>query len=369
MQPDTDLIRLNLVRGMTPRAAAVLLAAYSRVCDVFSADAGELAVLPDIGRKLAGRIAAPPGEGEARREVRRAGRLGAKILHPGVPGYPERLREIPDPPIVLYVLGEPGEEDEAVAIVGARRASVYGRVHAESFGGTIAAAGVTVLSGLARGVDGIAHRGALAAGGRTVAVLGAGVDRIYPPEHRNLATEISKRGAVVSEFPLGTAPRAHHFPMRNRIIAGGSLATVVIEGRVRSGSLITARLAGEFGRLVFALPGRVDSELSRGPHALIRDGAILVESADQVLLDLGYRSIAEEAHLPPPVDPLQVRILALLDPTEPKGMDEVLLEVDLPAPAVLAALLALELTGWARALPGRRYIRSPGAAQNRSGTT
>ncbi len=371
MEPNLDLIRLNLVRGMTPRAAAVLLSTFDRVVDAFAASAEELSALPDIGPKLATRIASPPSPADARREVRRAKRLGVRLLHPGVPGYPERLGEITDPPIVLYVQGESAAEDEAVAVVGARRLSVYGRVHAEAMGRTIAAAGVTVVSGLARGVDGIAHRGALEAGGRTMAVLGAGIDRIYPPEHRNLAREITRSGGVISEFPLGTAPRAHHFPMRNRIIAGSSLATVVVEGRVRSGSLITARLAGEFGRMVFAVPGRVDSDLSRGPHALIRDGAVLVESAEQVLLDLGYRSLTEIVTLPPPVDPLQRRILALLDPTEPRGMDDILLALESPAPAVLAALLSLELAAWVRALPGRRFVRSAAAPvdQNRSGTT
>ena len=358
MEPNLDLVRLNLVKGMTPRAAAVVLASFDNLRDAFAAKAGDLSSLPDIGPKLAANIAHPPGLSDARREVRRAGRLGAKIVHPGTTGYPERLREIPDPPVVLYVLGTPATDDEAVAVVGARRASVYGRVHAESIGRTLAAAGVTVVSGLARGVDGIAHRGALDVGGRTLAVLGSGLDRVYPAEHRGLAKEIARSGAVVSEFPLGTTPRAHHFPMRNRIIAGSSLATVVVEGRVRSGSLITARLAGEFGRIVFAVPGRVDSDLSRGPHALIRDGAVLAETPEQVLEDLGYRPLTDIVTLPPPADPLQRQVLALLDPTEPRGMDEVLMALESPAPAVLAALLSLELGGWARALPGRRYIRS-----------
>jgi DNA processing protein len=359
MEPDLDLVRLNLVPGMTPRAAAVLLAVYERADLAFRAAPEELRTLPDVGGKLAARIADPPTPGRARAEIRRAVRLGIRLTHPKAPGYPERLLEIPDPPIVLYVLGETGAEDEAVAVVGARRLSVYGRVHAEAMGRALSAAGITVVSGLARGVDGIAHRGALDAGGRTVAVLGSGLDRIYPPEHRGLVEDIRSAGAVISEFPLGTSPRAHHFPMRNRIIAGSALATVVVEGRVRSGSLITARLAGEFGRMVFAVPGRVDSELSRGPHALIRDGAILAETPEQVLEDLGYRALSEIERLPPPADPLQREILALLHQTEPRGVDEILEALEAGAPPVLAALLSLELGGWARALPGRRYLRSP----------
>src|SRR5437762_9206972 len=208
----------------------------------------------------------------------------------GDTAYPANLREIQTPPGRLYVRGTLTEDDAlAVAIVGARAATPYGVAVAERLAADLAARGVTVVSGLARGIDSAAHRGALRVGGRTIAVLGSGADVIYPPENRRLAARIEEGGAVVSQFAPGTPPLAHHFPLRNRVIAGLSLGVVVVEAAERSGALITARLAAEFGREVMAVPGPVTSPASRGAHALIRDGAALVESGEDVIAELPAR--------------------------------------------------------------------------------
>lgn len=359
---EIDLVRLNLVPGMTPRAFEALLDRFGSARAVLTSSAGAREGLPGVGRTLRAALATPPTETDAKREIRRAGRLSLRLVHPSAAEYPALLRQIPDPPRVLYVSGRLPGEDHALAVVGARRASVYGRVQAERYGAELARAGAVVVSGLARGVDGIAHRGALDVGGRTGGVLGCGLDRIYPPEHRRLAREVAESGFLCTEFPLGSAPRAHHFPMRNRIIAGMARGVVVVEGKVRSGSLITARLAADFGRNVFAVPGRVDSDLARGPHSIIREGAILVDRPAQVLEDSGLKPLAaEEPEETEPADPVQRAIFSALDTADPKGMEEILDAVQAPAPAVLAALTALEFSGRVRAVAGRRYVRKGGS--------
>ena len=360
MDADADRVRVSLVPGLTPRAVAGLRERYGRADLGLGAPAAELAAVPGVGPVLAARLAAPPSLGDARREIRRAERIGAVLLHPDHDEYPARLLTIPDPPETLYLLGRGRPAREGVAVVGARRASVYGRIQGERFGAGLARAGLVVVSGLARGVDAVAHRGALSAGGVTVAVLGSGIDRVYPPEHRGLAREIAADGLLMTEFPLGTEPRAHHFPQRNRLIAGVSGAVVVVEGKVRSGSLITARLAADFGRLVFAVPGRVDTDLSAGPHSLVREGAVLATGPEEVIADLGYAA-PDAGPVPdaPPADPLQAAILDVLDPSEPRGVETILERTGASAPATLAALLALELSGRVIAVSGRRYVRKP----------
>jgi len=355
MEIDIDLVRLHLTPGITPRATAALLERFGSAGAVLRVGAGGLRAVAGVGRTLAGRLADPPSAGDARREVRRAAKRGIRILHPDGSEYPDPLREIPDPPAVLYVRGSLPAEGTAAAVVGARRATVYGRVQAERFGAGLARGGAIVISGLARGVDGAAHRGALDAGGLTGAVVGCGLDRVYPPEHRRLAAEIAERGFLLGEQPLGAPPRAHHFPMRNRIIAGIARGVVVIEGRQRSGSLITARLAADFGRYVFALPGRVDSDLSLGTHGIIREGAILVDRPDQVLEDLGLKALDAEESLPPPADPVQAAILAAIATRDSVDVETILTEIDATTPAVLAALTALEMAGRIRAYAGRKY--------------
>lgn len=282
--------------------------------------------------------------------------------------YPARLRMIPDPPPVLYVAGRLEPSDQyAVAIVGARRASQAGRVLAEELSRDLAASGFTIVSGLARGIDAAAHRGALAAGGRTVAVLGCGVDRTYPPEHDKLRGQIEAHGAVLSELPLGSPPHSYHFPRRNRIISGLCLGVVVAEAAIESGSLITARLAADQGREVFAVPGFAKAANSRGPNGLIKQGAKLVECAQDVVdellpqLDDAFRRRvkARASDAREPLSPLSGDEAKVYDALsyEPQHMDDVVVKTGLSPSEVAALLLALELKRRVRQLPGHSYLR------------
>lgn len=277
--------------------------------------------------------------------------------------YPPLLRQIADPPVALYVLGDrtaPGRTQ--LAIVGSRNASHGGRDNAHAFAKTLAHAGLTITSGLALGIDGAAHKGALDAGGVTVAVVGTGLDRVYPGRHRELAHAIVERGALVSEFPLGTSPRPENFPIRNRLIAGLSIGTLVVEAALQSGSLITARLALEQGREVFAIPGSIHSPLARGCHALIRQGAKLVETAYDVLEELGpLAQIAQSAPglpaaLPPGLSPDAVRLLDCLG-HDTQTVDSLVERSGLTADAVSSMLSELEILGLVAAAPGGRYQR------------
>ena len=295
-----------------------------------------------------------------------AARCGAQLVLVGDPEYPAALRAVELPPPFLLVRGEIRREDGlSVAIVGSRNGTPYGVRMAEQLGGDLASRGVTVVSGLARGIDTAAHRGALGADGRTVAVLGCGVDVVYPPENRGLAAEIVGSGAVVSQFPMGTAPLAHHFPARNRVIAGLTLGTVVVEAAERSGALITARLAGELGREVYAVPGNVSSPGSQGANALIQDGAKLVRGWEDVVAEWPRewrRALRESPVAPGPADaaaiiePAERAILALLG-DEPVAMDQVVERSGLHSSQVSAGLTSLELRGLARRVGGQRYVR------------
>lgn len=298
--------------------------------------------------------------------------------------YPAQLREVPDAPEPLYVRGALTREDAlAVAVVGSRLATGYGIGVAEGLGAALAARGITVVSGLARGIDSAAHRGALRAGGRTIAVLGSGADVIYPPENRRLAAEIEARGALLSQFAPGTPALAHHFPLRNRVIAGLALGVVVVEAAERSGALITARIAAELGREVMAVPGRVTSPASRGAHALIRDGAALVERWEDVVAELParWRACVREVAPGAPArgeDPAYGRsgrsglrdeggdeevVLGVVG-HEPMTMDEVIEKTGLGAGPTAALLLALELEGRVCQIDGKRFVRigAPGTA-------
>jgi DNA processing protein len=281
--------------------------------------------------------------------------------------YPARLRTIPDPPPLLYVSGTLNESDElAVAIVGARRATAAGRVLTEELAQGFAEAGFTVVSGLARGVDAAAHRGALAGGGRTIAVLGCGLDRTYPPEHDRLRHEIEARGGVVSELPLGAPPHSAHFPRRNRIISGLSLGVIVSEAAINSGSLITARLAADQGREVFAVPGFVKTETSRGTNALIKEGAMLIEQAQDAIdalipqLEPSMRAkLKSRSAEQPPSEHFGNQEQLVYDALsyEPSNVDELVAATQLSVPSVMAALLVLELRQRAKQLSGQRYLR------------
>jgi DNA processing protein len=277
------------------------------------------------------------------------------------PAYPERLRQIPDPPLALAVRGELGPDELCVAVVGARRATEYGRRMAEALGRGLAQAGVTVVSGLAAGIDAAAHEGALEAGGRTIAVLGTGVDRVYPSWHRELAARVVRQGALVSEFPCGTAPLAYNFPRRNRLISGLSLATVVVEAAEESGSLITADYAGDQGRLVLAVPGPADAPSHRGPHRLIREGATLVTGVEDVLAAVAPQCAdrlrtARAAAAAATLSDVERRVLELMG-GEGRHVDDLIRRADLAPGCALETLLALELRGLVAQLPGKRFRR------------
>lgn len=286
------------------------------------------------------------------------------LLGPDDSGYPALLRVVAPPPI-LHVRGalEPGDA-LAIAIVGSRRPTPYGVEVAEGLAAELAARGLTIVSGFARGIDTAAHRGALAAGGRTIAVLGSGLDVVYPPENRDLAIAIERSGALVSQFPRGTEPLARNFPVRNRTLAGLALGVVVVEAAERSGALITAGFAGDLGRDIFAVPGRVTSELSRGPHGLLRDGAILVRDWTDVVQELPepWRRVVQT-----PVSPAEAgtatgaeaAVLAALRPDEPLHIEQLADLVALTPGRLASALVALELAGRARQLEGQRWLAAP----------
>lgn len=275
------------------------------------------------------------------------------------PGYPPLLAEIIDPPIVCWVRGHVGVLcSPSVAVVGSRHASGPGLAVARTLGRGLAQVGLTVVSGLARGIDAAAHRGALEVGGRTVAVLGSGVDVVYPPEHESLAQEIEREGALVSEFPPGTRPYASHFPLRNRIISGLCRAVVVVEASERSGSLITARAALEQGRDVLAVPGTVLSGRYRGGHALIKDGARLVETVEDILDELGWKTPQSDETTSG--DKSSISSL-LEDANSVEGVDDVealAMRIGRPVSEVLAELGALEVAGILERTPGGGFRRT-----------
>lgn len=282
------------------------------------------------------------------------------------PRYPELLKEIADPPSLLFVQGDVDLLSQwQIAMVGSRNPSASGRDTSYEFSRYMAQGGLTITSGLAMGVDAAAHQGALSGQGKTIAVIGTGLDRVYPAKHRELAHDIASTGAIVSEFALGTAPRAENFPRRNRIISGLSLGTLVVEAALRSGSLITARMALEQGREVFAIPGSIHNPLARGCHQLIRDGAKLVETAQDILEELG--SLAgfqgEENVIVARVDSetgLDEDYQILLDQLgyDPIQIDLLIERCRLTADVVSSMLLLLELQGMVESLPGGRYVRS-----------
>lgn len=284
--------------------------------------------------------------------------------------YPVNLTHLHDPPPFLYMRGTLLPEDRvAIAIVGSRAASAYGRTMAQALARGLAERGVTVVSGLARGIDAEAHRTTLMAGGRTVAVLGSGVDVIYPSEHRGLAEEITKSGAVVSEFSLGSKPEAMHFPYRNRVISGLALGTVVVEATEKSGSLITARCALEQNREVFAVPGNVTTGRNQGPHRLIKEGAKLVETVDDILSEIAPTLVTTPFPIPssPPLtlEPEEERLLGVLE-GDPIHVDAVIARSGLSAARVLGMLLGLELKGAVTQLPGTHFaLTSSGLNQRK----
>jgi DNA processing protein len=358
------------VKGIGPARLRRLLARFGTLEAAWKAEEMEL-VMSGLDQKSLEALGAARRAIDPDAELEALARSGIGALTWVDPDYPRLLRQIADPPPALYVKGDLREADAwAVAIVGTRRASVYGREVAEMLASDFARSQVTVVSGLARGIDAAAHQAALSAGGRTVAVLGSGVDVVYPAEHRQLAHAIAAQGALVSDYPPGTQPEAVNFPPRNRIISGLSLGTVVVEADERSGALITVDFALDQGRDVFAVPGNIFNRTSRGTNQLIQKGAKLVMSAADVLddLNLGLAAQHAEVQAAAPADAVERRVLEALT-HEPAPVDEVVRGLGLPAETVAAALALLELKGLARQAGGARYAltRAAGARAARDG--
>ncbi len=367
-------LTLRFVEGIGCAALWALAQAWGSPAAILSAPEEELrecGCSPAVARAI--RTAPDPASRKRiDREVADILRRGLCILSCLDEAYPRGLKTIADPPPLLYISGQWRSGDECmVAIVGSRRSTPAGRAFTERLSEDLARAGWTIVSGLARGIDGAAHRGALAGGGRTIAVLGCGIDRTYPPEHAALRRDIEANGAVLTEFPLGAPPHSYHFPQRNRVISALAKGVVVTEATLESGSLITARLAADQGREVFAVPGSIREETSRGPHRLIRDGAKLVETAEDVIVELLPQLDAEArqrlgTRATPPgisasnggteVGEEEITVLNALA-AEPSHIDRVVETSRLPTPSVAAALLSLELKGLVRQLPGQLYIR------------
>jgi DNA processing protein len=362
-------MRLRAIEGVKDHIVVALVREWQSPDAVLRASVGEL-IDRGCSARLAEALVRGPDAEACRciaRELDGIQRTQIEVRSILDAEYPRRLLTISDPPPLLYVSGTlHASDDLAIAVVGARRGTAAGRLVTERLAGDLAEAGFTIVSGLARGVDAAAHRGALEAGGRTVAVLGCGLRRTYPPEHQRLRDEIEEHGAVVSELSLDAPPHSGHFPRRNRIISGLSYGVVVTEAAIDSGSLITARLAADQGREVFAVPGSVNEETSRGTHALIKEGATLVEHAQDVIdviapqLEPAMRSRVSPARSPyGPADNFgnHERLVydALSD--EPLTVDALLERTRLPVPSVMASLLSLELRRRVRQLPGQRYLR------------
>lgn len=356
---------LTLVPGVGPLLRKALLEKFHTPEEVFAASPSQLRSVRGIGPKLCEVICRVGRDAEVDTELKLCAEHGVRLLCDVLPDYPRILREIPDPPGILYVKGELKSNDAiSVGIVGSRHATNYGLAQAEKIAYGLAKAGVTIVSGLARGVDAAAHKGALAAGGRTLAILGSGLLNIYPPEHVALSEEVAKQGALLSESPLNGRPLSGTFPQRNRLISGLSMGVLIIEASLRSGALITARHAMEQGRDVFALPGRVDNRMAKGCHQLIRDGARLVESADDILEELGplpeVAQVAPNQQVRRPAElMLNSQEQAVLNAVgfEPSSIDEITVKCQLPVAKVLATLSALEIRRLIKRQGGNEVVR------------
>ncbi|MCL2524473.1 MAG: DNA-processing protein DprA [Betaproteobacteria bacterium] len=344
-------LRLTLIPGIGGESQRKLLAAFGLPEAVFAA--GPLAARGVIGSRADLLFAHDPGD-LVERSLDWGARPGNAIVTLADADYPPALLEIPDPPSLLYLRGNPALlKQPGLAIVGSRNATPQGRQTAAGFARALAGHGLPIISGLALGIDAAAHRGALEGGGATIAVVGTGADRLYPASNRDLAQGILEHGVLISEFPLGTPPLAANFPRRNRLIAGLARGVLVVEAAARSGSLITARLAAEQGREVFAIPGSIHSPLSRGCHQLIRQGAKLVETAADILEEF---ALPTAAALPAAENDDDHPIIAALG-HDPCSLDELAARTALATDRLLGELLSLELAGRIACLPGNRYQR------------
>ncbi len=350
-------VGFNLVRGIGPARLRMLIDAFGDVERAWHAPAEMLARV-GLDRRSLENLLETRARVDLDRELQRVAAVGAHVLTWEDEAYPRLLAEIPDPPPVLYVRGELKPEDAwAVAVVGTRRASTYGREVTRRLVTVLAQSGVTIVSGLARGIDAVAHQTALEAGGRTIAVMGCGIDLVYPPEHRDLARRLVGQGALVTEYPPGTPPEPGNFPPRNRIISGLSLGVLITEAGRDSGALITADYAAEQGRDVFAVPGSILSAGCAGTNRLIQDGAKPVLDAADILQELNLTMVAEqkEARQALPTTETEARLLAHLS-AEPVHVDDLTRAVGLPIAEVTSTLALMELKGMVRQVGGMKYV-------------
>lgn len=335
---------------------------FGSLREAWTANESELSGVPDLGTERIAGIVRRKADVDPELLAEKLKKLNIDYLCLKDPGYPSHLQNIFDPPAALFVRGDLSRMNElAVAVVGARKPSSYGQIVAEKLAKDLAAVGIAVISGMARGIDTSAHKGALAAGGKTAAVLGCGLDVVYPRENKKLMERIAESGAVISEFPPGSQPEAWHFPVRNRVISGLSLGTVVVEASEKSGALITANFALEQGRDVMAVPGNVTSPLSRGPHRLLKQGARLVEGAGDIIDELGLERLfplPENDEEPALKISEEEKILYRLLTLEPVSMENIISRSGLTPQKVMAALMYMELKGLTKQLPGKFYIRT-----------
>jgi DNA processing protein len=353
-------IGLSSIPGVGKATFRKLVTQFGSPERALAASANELEAVEGLPRKVVEALLAFPGTTDAEQELEKVSTTGASLITMDDADYPVNLREIPDPPLYLYVIGSLKHQDRnAVAIVGTRKPTYYGKSVTRRLAGELAASGITVVSGMARGIDTEAHRGALQNSGRTIAVLGCGLDTAYPPENGPLMQEIAKTGAVVTEYAFGTKPEPGYFPARNRIISGLARGTVIIEASADSGSLITARYALEQKRRLFAVPGNIGSAVSRGANSLIKQGAALVENTDDILKGLNHpgRALSERAARSlPTLTPEETAVLRTLT-NEPKHIDLLMNENAMSPGAMSGVLITLELKGLARQLPGKFFVR------------
>lgn len=362
MTEDEAYIALNMVPKVGPVRVRALLDAFGSPQAILSASPAQLSRVPGVGPETAESLRNWSAAADLKGELAAVEKFGACVVTLASPDYPALLREIHDPPTVLYVWGTFEDRDRhAIGVVGTRKPSFYGSECAKKFSYQLAYAGMTVVSGLARGVDTAAHQGALAAKGRTIAVIGSGLLSIYPSENIPLAELITQSGAVVSEFPMATKADRQTFPMRNRIISGMTSGLLVVEAGSRSGALISANQAADQGRTLYAIPGRIDQPNAAGPNRLIQQGAKLVTSAADILDEAGLL-FAETPAMTPPTPAVELsgdeaRVHAALGDGEPL-MDDVVERSGLPTHVVSSTLLALELRGLVRRLSGSRFVKT-----------
>lgn len=354
-------IALNMVPGVGPVRLRRLLEAFETPEKVLLAREAQLRAVDGVGSEVAAAIAHWQDTLDLDAELARIRDFGARVITGASPEYPRMLREISNPPIVLYVWGELIERDQkAIGVVGSRQTTHYGLESAKKLSYQLAYSGLTVISGLARGIDTAAHQGALAAQGRTVAVIGSGLMDLYPPENKGLAEKIAASGAVVSEFPMTFPPSQQTFPYRNRIVAGWGSGVLVVEAGLKSGALITATQALEQGRLVYAVPGQIDRPTSAGSNRLIQQGAKLITSAADILDDLQilFREPPKSSvpATPSTLSTEEHAILSSIDVAE-TALDTIVTKSGLPMPKVASTLLALEMKRLVKQLPGQQFVK------------